>query len=504
MKLKKAVGIIRRSDIKQKENLSFETQESEIHSRAKKEGYYIDGIIKDDANSAYHKVVTKRDAMNDLLLKVLDEHLNIEAVFFYDESRLTRQFYDFTLDIYRKIKEKKPFVKFFSTSQQGEWNPYEITSVIKFANAAQESVQKARRAKDAQNTLLHPVDGSNPKRPGSKTPYGYSKGYDDTLTPDDFSPIVVLIFHLTAWGHSQEKIANFLNAVGIPSPSKKQWSGNTIDYILNNKHYLGHLPWNINSSRISRQKKSEEYTLFFNQHKAIIPVSLWHLAHHTIELHKTFGKNNNSQFVLRDIVFCHKCQGKLSARDNTPAKSKKKYLIYRCPNCKNKISIEALHNSVLNELCSKFSMQLFSGDEQVKELIKKRRKVIISHLKKLQLQSDQIYLNERLLINSESCDYPLQEIDFILAVAKETIKSKIQEANNFIEMIDSLLEDDNLQMIFKNLKHINIAKLQNAELRTLLLSMLKTVQIDFESSSLNIKYRLSPFTQLENFIEKIS
>lgn len=502
MHLKKAIGIKRRSDIKQIGNSSFETQESEILLKAEKEGYHIIEIIEDEANSAYHKTVTKRDAMNELLQKVLDEELNIEAVFFYDESRLTRQFHDFTLDIYRKIKESKPYVKFFSTAQHKEWSPYEITSVINFANAAKFSIQNSRRAKDAQSTMLYPGNGSNPKRPGSKVPYGYSKDDDGILIPNEFASVVILIFHLTSWGHSQDKIANFLNELNISSPSNKQWVSNTIDYILNNQHYLGHLPWNIGSSHSSVKKKHGNYDLFLNQHEAIVPVSLWHLAHHTIQLHKIFGKNNSSQFVLRDLIYCKKCSRKLIARDNTPAQSTKKYLVYRCPNCKNKVSIEKLHKTVFEELFSKFSMKLTSLTSEIKAIITKRRKKIMDYLKELKVQREQIIFNERQVLNSDSTI--TEDMDFVFSVAKNTVQNKIDESSQFIEMLDSLLEDDSLQKIIKNISTADLKKFQNVELRTLLLSMLKDIQINLEDNTLEIKYRLSPFTPLENFIQNIS
>src|SRR5699024_3116609 len=118
--IKFGVGIVRRSDVKQKNNASLETQSEAIRARAKMEGYHIAKIFVDDANSAYHKTVTERKAMTDLLEMTLSDETNIEAVFFYEESRVSRQFYDFTLYIHDAIKKQKPHTKFFSTSTQDE------------------------------------------------------------------------------------------------------------------------------------------------------------------------------------------------------------------------------------------------------------------------------------------------------------------------------------------------------------------------------------------------
>lgn len=87
--LKDALGIARVSYKDQLLNASIETQSEEIRLRAEKDGYNIVEVFVDGANSAYHKVVTKRQAMSDLLETTLSKDYNIEAIFFYEESRLS-------------------------------------------------------------------------------------------------------------------------------------------------------------------------------------------------------------------------------------------------------------------------------------------------------------------------------------------------------------------------------------------------------------------------------
>src|SRR5699024_8720425 len=127
-------------------------------------------------------------------------------------------------------------------------------------------------------------------------------------------------------------IADLLNELEIPSPNNHRWSSGTVDYILNNDQYLGHLPWNVRSHlNTSRKKQRGEYELIFHHHEAIISTILWNLAHQAIQLHKENGKNNDTPFFLRDMLFCKACDTALVARNNTPRNAKKKYLIYRCP-----------------------------------------------------------------------------------------------------------------------------------------------------------------------------
>lgn len=109
------------------------------------------------------------------------------------------------------IKREKPQVKFFCTPKPGEWNPYDLQSIVNFATDANQSVMLSYRAKDAQKTVL-----SKEERPGSSVPYGYKLSYplsiDENasikekgkqIIDDGPSTIVLFIFYLASWDHSK-------------------------------------------------------------------------------------------------------------------------------------------------------------------------------------------------------------------------------------------------------------------------------------------------------------
>lgn len=510
--IKHAVGIVRVSSSNQLHNASIETQIEEIRLRAKREGYTIIEIFIDGGNSAYHKNVTKREAMNDLLEATLSEDLNIEAVFFYDESRLSRQFYDFPLFVYDVIKKKKPHVKFFSTLQNEEWDPYNLLSVVNFATAANHSVTLSRRAKDAQKTGL-----SKQERPGSSVPYGYKLRYPfspdeneksrkekgEQVVDDAPATIVLFIFYLASWGHSQRSISDLLNAAKVPSPESKLWSSGTIDYILDNDQYLGHLAWNVRSSRnTSRKRQRGEFDLIFNHHDPIVSVSLWNMAHQTIDLHKKIGKNNKSNFILRGLLSCKECDETLITKNETPRNSKKPYLVYRCPSCKNKLEMIDVHDVVLNEVSSKWVFTITQIKDSICNLIKKRKKKIVEYRDSIKEQITGITLKEDFitnsseLINNKTCDW-----DFILSVSKSKLKRELHKANTFLEQIELLDEDIMSNEIF-NL--MNLSKLQNVEIRTLLLTLYKRIDVDFPNGKLlYVQYKLAPFTAIEQYLDYI-
>lgn len=509
--IRKAIGVVRRSDVKQKKNASLETQREEIYVKAKREGYTIVKILVDDAVSAYHKTVTERPAMNLAFQMALSESEEIEGMFFYEESRISRQFYDFVEDIHKPIKKHKPRFQFFSTKQDEEWDPTKPDTIFNLASAAKESILKSNRIKDAQNNSIE-----KKSRPGSELPYGYKpilnhidqKRIATTQVVDEKeAPIVRLIFYLASWGHSQQKIANYLNDAGIPSPRNLNWSSATIDYILDNDQYLGHLPWNIRTHlNKGRKKKRGEFDLISNHHTEIINVQLWNLAHQTIELHKDNGKNNDTPFLLRGILVCHKCTEKLIAKDQTSKRSKSKSLKYRCPLCKGKIDVKEIHPVVMEELATKWNAIVFNAKYHIQSQLKKRKKMILKYQDSLLEQLRQVEYKENLLNNHITVKNQYGVWDFALAVSKTNLKRNIYDVNQFIEYVDVLLSTScpdsiNLSDV---LSMLDIERLAGVEIRTILLSIFKEIRVDFiKGNHLFVEYQMAPFAALDHYFNSI-
>jgi site-specific DNA recombinase len=170
-KLKKAIGYKRRSSIKQEGNNSFEIQERAIEIKAAEEGYVIVDYVEDDGISAYNKQAVKRPGV-----KKLFEHLqqgDIEAIFFFDESRIDRQFNDFVNNVIRPIRDSYENIKFFSTNHVGEWNENDPFVQAKLLFSLQESKIKSDRIKSYRKTLLYPAAkcvNKEPTRPDSRLP----------------------------------------------------------------------------------------------------------------------------------------------------------------------------------------------------------------------------------------------------------------------------------------------------------------------------------------------
>jgi site-specific DNA recombinase len=487
----------RYSDKKQDGNHSLEIQKSQILLLADRENLEIVAWRTDKATSAFHNNASKRQGIQ-LILEDIEN--GAEAVCFYEESRITRSITDFYNEVYIPVKEQYPYVKFFSTQYDGEWNPNDPIVQAKLVFAAEESEIKSIRAKDAQASLV----GKN-KRPGSREPLGYNM-VEGLLYPNADAPIVELIFYLASLGHSQDVIAEYLNNCKITTKNIKSWNSSTIGYVLSNRVYSGQLAWNVRTSyEISKPKPDTEIDILKQPYKPIVSRILVHLVKQVSQLKADFG-HMNTPYYFRSIIKCRKCNSLLQAKDNSPKGKRGQYMVYRCTECKKTVPIIPVHKAALNDLQRKWNTQLpfFTAiaNEQLKSWSAKLQKA----KEKLNKLLEKLIYNERMLASDIATNKLLAEA---FSVSQKHLKSKIAYINETQEEINRLLEDDFLDVFMKELIQQGFYDFSDTELRVFFLMYFDEVIIDFErNNAIEIGYRLSPFVSLEattgQLTEKIS
>ena len=180
-------------------------------------------------------------------------------------------------------------------------------------------------------------------------PFGYTKGDDPNHLPvinPETAPIVKRIFDMRVQGMSPLKICAVLNEEGIPSPAeyyyqqrgendpqnnKHLWGRTTLNHILHNPMYLGHLV-QLKQTSVSHKnhqkimKDESEWTVVENTHEPIISQELWDRVRE-MEQSVSQGKRNSSGYVanLSGLIYCQDCGNKVRlAWNNTTNGSKKK------------------------------------------------------------------------------------------------------------------------------------------------------------------------------------
>jgi DNA invertase Pin-like site-specific DNA recombinase len=493
----KSTSYRRYSDKKQDGNHSLEIQKSQILLLADRENLEIIEWRTDKTTSAYHNNASKREGIQ-LILEDIEN--GAEAVCFYEESRITRSITDFYNEVYIPVKEQYPYVKFFSTQYDGEWNPNDPIVQAKLVFAAEESEMKSIRAKDAQASLV-----SKSQRPGSREPLGYNM-VEGLLYPNGDAPIVELIFYLASLGHSQDVIAAYLNKCKITSKNIKYWNSSTIGYILSNRVYSGHLAWNVRTSyEISKPKPDTDVDILKQSYDLIVSPTLVHLVNQISELKAHFG-TMSTPYYLRGTIKCKKCNSLLQAKDNSPKGKNGQYMIYRCTECKKSVSIIPVHEAVLNDLQRKWITQLTNFATSAKEQLKSWSIKLHKANDQLKKNLEKSFYNEKMLA-SDIATYPLLAEAF--TVSQKHLQDEIAYINATINEINRILEDDFLAVIMKEMIQTSFYEFADTELRVLFLMYFDEVIINFEKNNeLQISYRLSPFVSLEattgQLTEKIS
>lgn len=504
---KKAVAYIRYSDEKQRNNNSIIIQQKLITNKAIMHGYNFEDIswFIDEAESATHKKAEDRPKMQELVYEVKNN--DFDAVFFFDESRVSRQVSDFVNGVYYPLKEEKPTLKFYSTTEIHEWDPDLPHIQAKLLFYKQESRVKRERAVAYQEMLLNSKD--SPIRPGSPLPFGYQYEQTDEnskkvviVNENGEADTVYLIFYLAAWGYSNSIIADFLNKCGIKSPAGKEWIPSSIDKILHNLFYVGKLTWNVRESRNNskRKKDIEQIELFDDHHEPIIPNYLHELVKQVRFHKKNYGMNMDTPFLLKDIIRCKKCETILNAKNTTSGYSKKSRKVYRCPSCKNYCEIDTIHKIIFNKLFDLLERNEIAIKKEAQKMLKQWKKEISNKINKLisvvvfAEEQKRIYYNTKQTTNIKA--------DIVAVIKNSSLKLK--HLNHVENIITNFIDENQLELILNAFFEMKNVAFNQVEMRCLVTLFFEYADFNFNTKQASIKCRLSPFAFLENYIRQLT
>lgn len=484
---KLAVASIRRSSTNQEGNNSFEIQKLAIKDFAKEKGYFLpdEFIFCDDSVSAFKIRASKRPGLNKMKAIVLSE--NIEAVIFYDFSRIDRKIYSFVSEFYYEVMNEKPNLKFFTTTKNDAWTPADLDVKLQLIIANSESVEKSRRAVDNQKAELN---SEQVKRPGSTVPFGYTQ-LNKHLIPNDDAQIVLFIFYLSSWGHSIKKIADILNEAEILSPFKKKWQPSTLDNMLKNPVYLGHLDWNFRGENIHEKRFYSEDT-----HESIVPATLIRLIDINRSLKKKYNKFE-TPFLFGSLLYCEKCNIQLQHRNCSTKKKgiKYTYLKYYCTGCQLDIQTEDLNQLLIEYVQKQMGVSFKINSSTVKDLL-------LNHSNTLKDTLEQLLEQEKLVLENEMVQIEKGlKLNSIFRNVKMKIEKQIQQVNKTRQNIENHLEPDNINVLLNKFEQVNISELSPTEQRLVFLYFIDSIKItDKKGTNLkfNVIFKVNPVVLLDN------
>ena len=368
-KLLRVAAYCRVSTEEEEQKGSFETQCSYYTEKIQShDGWTLAGIFADDGISGVH--TKKRD---DFLAMIAQcKKGKIDLILTKSISRFARNTLD-SIQYVRELKKQGIFVIFEKENiNTGTMTSEMILTVLSaFAQAESESISqnvaRGKRMGYRQGKFSFPYSCM----------IGYRKGPDGNpqIIPEQ-AETVRLIYNDYLAGDSLKKIAENLDARGIPTPKNKgKWSSQTVMRILQNEKYAGHvlLQKTYTADLLSGtiKKNNGELPQYYreNNHTPIVSQEMFLLVQEEIARRKSKSPASQkkvrtnrgrytSQYAFSERLICGEC-GCYYRRVTWNIRGKKK-IVWRCINrlefgkkyCKSSPSLseDVLHNAILRAI----------------------------------------------------------------------------------------------------------------------------------------------------------
>lgn len=462
--LERAIIYARVSTDEQAESgTSIDNQVEKSLAYAASRNLQVVGIFKEDYTG---KVLDRPELIK---VRKLLQTGQADNIIVYKTNRLDRS--EWGLNLLILLQEFKQFGVSLHYSQSGRCidlnNPIE---------ALMESISGWQAGEDHRETVTKLHEGRVKRAndgyvvPHGNAPYGYKpvKGDDKRWyfeIVEEEARIVRLIFTWYILGDetgqalSQNKIADKLNLMGIPTRKSDKWKHGTVSFILGNETYCGLWHYGKRQSKNKRRPTSESIPV---EVPPIIDRELWGQAQEKLEENKAYARRNRKpgRYLLSNRVTCGECHYKMfgvtkQVRETT-------YSYYVCRN-RHMTKREKLHECTLPsfdshlvdskvwdrlETVSKDRKQLEEGlrgyqaqQESKVEPIRRELAYVEELIKDKTAEWEGAYLDQKLLTSERAKARKALEIDQLEQVLNELEKRK---ANLLAQFEDKSLTDEQI------------------------------------------------------------
>lgn len=357
-----AVIYARYSSSKQNDSYSIEEQLDSCTKKATQEKYTVIKSFEDRAQSAK---TMDRPALASLLAYIMDKKNNVDALFIYDISRLSRNQIDFAI-IKKELSKTGVIVHSVNgvpnDSLEGDLVQDILARVSQYKNEIDAvKIKGGMRNRVLAGYALRPVRG-----------YKWNKDASgrSIIVPDDTFDIFRSLWLKIA--NEKLTIAQALKYVNKFIP-KSKLTKSSLSRLLENKLYFGILSYpNYPEEVRGIHKPMIDEETFWKVREILTGRS---------HLKTKFRQKVNPDFPLTRNLFCPHCKGSISA-----AKSKGKnryYNYYFCRNrktCKYNVSVSEVHTAfehLLQTIIPSDEMLLYVN-EMIKEKYESNHKDLIA------------------------------------------------------------------------------------------------------------------------------
>lgn len=324
----------------QRERLSDYLNELTVTEDMELVDYYID--------DGFTGVDSDRDSFQRLLSDVQKKKVN--CIIVKDLSRLSRN--DWECKYYLQLLFVEMDVRFISL-ELPRLDSFKRPEEVYDISVSFQSMYNENHCRETSIKVRGTLDKKREKGQfiGAFAPYGYLKDPNDrhrfVINPDT-APVVKDIFQWFVYeGMSKQAIAKKLVASGIPSPAvykqlkgmnyhnpnakdgKGQWSHRTVDQILHNESYLGHMVQGrhkVKSYKIHTivAIPREDWYVVENTHEPIVDQATFDLAQTILQRDTRVAPNKKQVYTFSGYLKCADCGRGMTRR------ACRGYIYYAC------------------------------------------------------------------------------------------------------------------------------------------------------------------------------
>ncbi|MDE1969999.1 MAG: recombinase family protein [Patescibacteria group bacterium] len=374
-----------------KEN-PISTQKNACLEFARRNGYDVDEAQDIYIDAGISGRSTKSRIAYQAIMERMKTDKNVVGIVAYDTSRISRN-----LMVYLQFKEQlnKYGKKFFSITEPhfNDDNP-----VSKLMENMLASFAEFRSGQDGEKISAAMKQKAESGLYVGLAPYGYKnvRGQDYggkekrwIETNPITAPIVKEIFAMYTTGrYSLQQVADELNRKGYATSNKKPWVTSSVEKILKNKAYIGHIIWGgVTNPHGQHEKFVDEETFYKVQ---------------ALMRARNFGANKMRKhtFILRGFSSCGECGSRITGAYHTKPNGMK-YSYYQCQrrqhakpvSCKQSVvAIEELEKQLLKliktiQIPHSTALRL---EEKIKQVVQKDKGPTDDMRKSLVIQLENI------------------------------------------------------------------------------------------------------------------
>lgn len=357
---------------------------------------------------------------------------------------------------------------------------------------------------------------------GWKGIYGYQRDPNDKhklIVDENIRPIIVRMFELAKSGKSQKQIAEIFSREKIPTPSiyanlnrgKKStayelWCPRTIDELLENPTYIGHLTQGRRKKVSYKSKKEvrvpkEEWIIVKNTHEPIIDEETFNTVNELLRKNKNNPNGTNSH-LLRGFLYCKECGHSIGINSSTD--KKRRYCVCNFYTAYSKFKLctphsmnyDKLENAVLNEIktiCEKY-IDSSNFESSVEEA--KRRNDIREKLKKeisnLEIKINQTTNNiDKLYMDKLNGVIGLEQYQRLTSKLNEDLENLKFKKKDLLKELDNIGTSDSKKEKQEIIKKINEFLSFEKTTRELLVNLIDKIEISEDKTvEINYKFRV--------------